>query len=287
MKCFQKQYLSRLQDRRGSIMVFAMWVLVFLSMFNVALYGMVRSHMEITGRVRERILCPYIAKSAYYHARVERENDYTPGYDTLYELGTERTAVLGKGKYSYVMADEESKININTSSWEVLSRLPGLDQELASHIVSSKMRPFRAKEELLFVEGVTEEVLEELKDSITVAGKGWVNINTASDGTLAALGMNESLIRIIQGYRGDADGDEVREDSPVFENIENIIRDLNSSKGLFKEQEELLLQLVSQGALNVSGSAFSLMVRTEILNKPTRDYTIVMEDGKIIKWSEL
>lgn len=267
-------------------MVFAMWVLIFLSMFNVALYKMAASHIKVSGRIRERVFCPYIAKSAYYYARAERKNDSIAAYDTLYELRMEREAELGKGKYIYVMEDEESKININTSSREILSRLPGLDEDLAGSIVSSQMRPFHAKEELLFVDGVTEEVFQRIKSLITVVGKGWVNINTASEDVFAALGMDEDLIRTIKEYRGDSDGGEVNKDSPVFESVETVIGNLRSVKGLFQDQEELLLRLINQGSLQVSGSAFSLLVKTEILNKPTRNYTIIMEDGKIKDWRE-
>lgn len=267
-------------------MVFAMWVLIFLSMLNGALYRMVVSHMKVSKRVRQRIFCPYIAKSAYYHASVQRKMDLTSGYDTLYELRTEREAALATGKYIYSMEDEESKININTSSPEVLSRLPGLNEELATNIVASSMRPFRAKEELLLIEGINEKIFGKFKDLITVAGKGWVNINTASGNVFSALGMGDGLIAIIKDYRGDSEGREVNEESYVFKSVETIIEDLRSVRGLFQEQEKLVLELIGREALQVSGTAFSLRVKTEVLKKSARNYTIVMEDGKIKDWSE-
>jgi len=242
--------------------------------------------MKISGRARKAVLCPYVAKSAYYHARIERGSDNTPGYDSLYELGTEREAELGKGRYSYTLQDEESKINVNTSPQEILSRLPGMDVNLAASIKKSKKQPFRAKEELLLIDGITEEIFQQFKDLVTVEGKGWVNINTASKEVLEALGMDDDLIRTIREYRGDSEGNEVREDSPIFDNTNTIVSNLRSVRGLFQEQEELLLQLIGQGLLQISGSAFSLSVKTEILNKPAVNYTIVMVDGKIKNWSE-
>ena len=62
-------------------------------------------------------------------------------------------------------------------------------------------RPFKVKEEILLVEGMDKEKFEQFKDLITVYGDGKVNINTASEGVLKALGLEEELVGIIVRYR--------------------------------------------------------------------------------------
>ncbi|NQU74089.1 MAG: hypothetical protein HQ547_05220, partial [Candidatus Omnitrophica bacterium] len=137
----------------GSILVISLWILVFFSILSVGLYKVVSAQVSLVKRVEERVLCEYLAKAAVIYAQDERANNKVSFYDSLYGLAQEKERELGIGEFVYTMTDEESKININFSSEEVIARLPGIDLDLAQRIISSPSRPFHVKEELLLLEG--------------------------------------------------------------------------------------------------------------------------------------
>jgi general secretion pathway protein K len=276
-----KSYFSR----KGSIFFTAIWILVFFSILSVSIYKIASSQIKAGKVLRERVISRYLAKAAVIYASIERENDFT-SYDTLYELRRPHQKELVNGKFIYKLIDEESKINVNKVSKDILKNLPGLDEKLAEAIFKSKLRPFKSKEEILLVEGITEEIFNQFKDYITVYGEGKVNINTASEEVLKILGMDDDLIKIIKDYRAGPDGEEVTEDDGVFESENKIISNLRDFTGLFLEQETLLLQLISKNLLGVSSQYFSLEVTTYLANQPTKTYAILMDKEKVYCWQE-
>ena len=189
-------------------------------------------------------------------------------------------------KFTYILVDEESKININTASNDIISRLPGFDIGLANKLVTSSLRPFHLKEEILLVEGVTEKIFDDCKDYITVYTDGSVNINTASVPVMAALGMDDSLISLIESFRKGPDSQEATEDDGIFENTGEIINKLYTFAELSGEQESILVSLISQGLLSTSSKNFTLKVDTEIMGKVGMRYNIVMDKDRVKAWSE-
>ena len=156
--------------------------------------------MVPTSRVKDSILNEYAAKSCLLLARIDRSK-YALAYDTLYELRLKHKKEFGQVSCVYYAVDEDSKININTASAAVLSRLPGLDMDLATAITGCPLRPFKLKEELLLVEDITPEIYNKIKDFITVNSQGPVNINTAPPEVLAAIGFDDDLIEAIKEFR--------------------------------------------------------------------------------------
>ena len=277
--------MGKLLNNRASILVLAVWALVFLTALNTAIYKLVSGHVQVAKNFKKRIICPYLAKAVYQYVKSQREGDET-AYDTLYELGSSRTLAVGRDGCIYFMDDEEGKININTASKEILSRLPGFSDSMAEKIVSSPLRPFALIEEILSVEGITEETFLQVKDFITVYGKGGVNFNTATASVLQALGMDVTLVDIIERYRGGPDGQEMTEDDQVFDATGSIVNDLRNFTGLMEAQEALLAQLISQGLLTVSSGAVSLHVDTFIQQDSALKFVLVMDDGSIKQWKE-
>ena len=272
-------------NNRGSILVFTIWVLVFFVFLNTALYRMVSAQIAVVKRFRKQVVSPYLAKTAYQYVRAQRESDQTE-YDTLFELGGQQEKELGDGKIIYTIIDEESNININTASQDILMRLPGMEEETAKDIAGSELKPFSSLEELFLIEEIDEETYDEFKDLVTVYGSGRVNINTASEEVLAVLGFDEDLIRAVKLYRAGADGEEGSEDDGIFEDQNRIVSDLRSVQGLFNAQETLILNLAGKKLLGTSATVFSLYVDTEIRNSPGASYRIVMDKEKIRQWTE-
>jgi len=285
MENSRKQFLSPFHSR-ASILIICIWVLVLFSILSLALYKIISPQLKLVRAQEEAIICPYLAKAAYTYAAKELKKDKTT-YDSLEELRKERKKDLGRGSFVYTIIDEESKININTASGEIILRLPGLDDpELVQNILQSELRPFHYKEEILLVKGMTQETYDKFKDLITVFSNGKVNINTAPLEVLQALGMSSALIKAINTFRIGKDEIELTSDDRFFSDTGEIIDSLRKVEMLYEADEAMLLQLITQGSISASSENLCLQVETAIVSKPAMKYNIVMDKEKIKQWQE-
>jgi DNA uptake protein ComE-like DNA-binding protein len=238
--------------------------------------------------LKERLISLYLAKACVNQAIIELEKDETPEYDTLYELGNERDVELAESGFKFNLVAEESLLNINSSPQAVLERLSGLNPELARSIFESSLKPFLLKEELLLIDGITPEIFNGIKDSITVWGDGRVNINTAAPEVLKVLGLEDALVEIILNYRKGDDQEEATEDDRVFKSSASILNDLREFTILTTAQELQMTTLLSSNALCVNATTLKLNIETKLLAKPIRNFAVVLDrtTGKIKFWQE-
>jgi DNA uptake protein ComE-like DNA-binding protein len=272
--------------KKSSILIFTIWVMVFLGILNTALYRTISSQVSLLRRIESRTKSYYLAKAACSLAKAKIKQRQLK-YDSM--AWTRNWSEFGSGDYvlKYRLIDEESKINLNNSSLEALSSLPGLNQELADKILKSKLRPFERKEDLLFVEGITSEVFDKVKDFITVYGFGKININTAPREVLLALGLNEPAITAIEQFRRGRDGKELTDDDGIFEDRDSIIENLRQSGMIYAADQIKVLSLVTGQILDVLSQNFCLEARVYLGPKLIRAYDIIT-DGKIINsWQEM
>jgi len=247
---------------------------------------MVSSQIRLVRSFQERTLCPYLAKSAYLYFGLELTKEEAV-YNTLYELRKKREVELGRGKFIYTLLDEESKININKAPKEILALLPGLDEDVAGEIIDLRNNlggSFQIKEEILLLEDITEEIYNKFKDFITVYGDGKVNLNTASVEVMKALGFREDLINGLLEFRAGPDGKEGTEDDGVFGVVQDDIFKLN--KYIPESQRTDLLNAQARDLITTDSKNFSLIIETEILNRPAMKYTIITDGSKIMRWIE-
>jgi DNA uptake protein ComE-like DNA-binding protein len=261
------------------------WILVFFSILGAGLYSITGAYMSLFKRLEDRITSRYLAEAVSTAVQIARKEDST-AYDTLYELRQEKELEIGRVKAFYKLFDEEARVNINTAPGDVLTRLPGIDSETAENISSSELKPMRVKEELLFVDGITEEKYENIKDLITVYSEGAVNINTASADVLKIIGMSDSLAHAVCEFRKGVDGKETTEDDEPFKNTGEIISRLRSFISFSQAEEAILVQLLSQGRLTVSSKSFNIDCQMKILGKDSMKYVIIMDKDKIKEWRE-
>jgi competence ComEA-like helix-hairpin-helix protein len=73
-------------------------------------------------------------------------------------------------KYGGINGISQAKLNINTASIEELDTLPGIGVEKASAIVDfrEKNGKFMSIEDLLYVPGIGQAILDQIEDKITV-----------------------------------------------------------------------------------------------------------------------
>jgi general secretion pathway protein K len=153
------------------------------------------------------------------------------------EAPERRDLALGPGRFSYRITDEEARINVNRATPELLHRLLielDVERQARDVIVDSIQDwrdqneehrlngaesdhylglpvPYRSKnadfdtlEELLQVHGVTPEIFHGRPESpglveyLTVAGSGAINVNTASDVVLRAIGYATAEVELLE-----------------------------------------------------------------------------------------
>ena len=282
--------VGKMPVRRASILVFCLWVVLVLSIFALGLGNFIYSRIKFANfYLRSAISFP-LAKSAYYDALYQRKNDTSVSFDSQKELLQERNKLFeGDSGFRYHFEDEGSRININTANSSILKELPGMDEELAKDILASERRPFKVKEEILLVEGMDKEKFEQFKDLITVYGDGKVNINTASEGVLKALGLEEELVGIIVRYRRESNGPDWEEGTPddgALVSASDILSRLRDFESLTLAQEQQILSLMS--LWTVRSSYFSLPLEIKIKGKWQNGPRVIfaLEDGKIVSWRE-
>jgi type II secretory pathway component PulK len=151
---------------------------------------------------------------------------------------------LGAGEFSYRISDEDARLNVNRANTAVLDRLLtvlGLEKRLRDTIIDSLQDwrdpnelhrangaesedtylklpvPYRSRNgnledaaELLQIRGVTPEIYNGregtpgLGDHVTVHGSGRININTASEVVLRAVGLSDAEVTDVMQSRREA-----------------------------------------------------------------------------------
>lgn len=284
-----KPYLFR-QPEAGSILAITVWALTVLSILALAAARMASTQIKFSSfYVRMNSSLP-LAEAAVGDSFSEREADQTKDYDSQKELSKERKLDFDGGLgYSYFYGDEGSRINLNTASAAVLGRLPGLNEELADAIVKSARRPFKVKQEIILIEGISQDIFEQFGDLITVYGDGKVNINSASEDALSALGLGPNLIAAIVGYRNDSPGEDGQmdtDDDGAFITTGSILPELRKTTMLSLEEEQQLLS--AMGSLSVQSGYPTVNISTQVNFKQGNNYSAViyLEEGKILSWQE-
>jgi len=284
----------RLKERSGSVLIIVLWSVFFLASMGVAINYYIRPHISTAGRLTRMVKTRHLAEAGVRRAILEIRYDINTSYDALNEPWASETdrlksVALGDGGFTVEFIDEERKININKAPYSVLENviadIGDVNSQDAADIASaiidwrdedddpgeggaeggyysvlkydypSKNGDFEILEELLLVKGMTREIFDTIKDSITVHGAGAVNINTASPEVLGALEMEGELVAKIMHFRYSSEGGTPGEDS-VFEDVGNISARLNEEEAMTGPENSRILKLVGDGLLSVGSDNF-------------------------------
>jgi len=285
---------------------------MILSILGLGITGLVFQEIRFNKTYFRLITSLPLVQGALKTVFYLRGKDLTPAYDTFDELAKEETVNLcAKNAYRYFFVDknnpldqteiidESALINLNLASVDVLARLPGMDEDLAKEIVNSNLRPFSTINEVLLVEDITNEIFLSIKDSITVYGKGKVNINTASKAVLIALGLDEEEADIILRFRreneiklpdtdpnADLTAESTKEPSYGISNLAGLLNDLRDFAGLGLRQEQDFLTLFP--VFEVRSEYLRFNVITAPGGQEGLRYSIVIHPAtkKVLAWTE-
>lgn len=243
------------RDRRGFALVAVLLVLALLGSVVTELALSMRLEASAVRAYKEGILGAHLAEAGVEQAIREILSESSiQGLDedgslAFYQLPAGQTVPLrlppmprtrvplGPGEFSYRITDEDSRINLNLATPDVVDRLLlalNLDPRVRDTIRDSltdwkdaddlflingaesedtylkRPTPYRARNgnlqdvaELLQIKGVTPEIYRTtperpgLGDLATVRGSNTVNINTAPPAVLKAMGLGDALVSYV------------------------------------------------------------------------------------------
>lgn len=243
------------------------------------------------------------------------DGEVTISYDSI-----NKKSGLPEIRYGFV--DEERKININKIDAKVLERLFKIvfnyedlqAQELAACIIdwrdedselslpfgsaedsyyNNLLFPYGAKnleievlDELPLIKGIDDKVFEKMKDYVTIYGDGRVNINTASEVVLLALGLDENIVNKIILYRLGEDDIEATADDNIFKISGEIAPKLSQIYQFSPSEIEQLLK-VSEQYLTVGSKNFMIKAAAKTKGKNLMLVnSVVNRQGKVLYWRE-
>ena len=226
----------------------------------------------------------------------------------------------GSSSAAYGLMDEDRKINVHSANATALQNLfvfaAGVEPESARRIVASiqdwrdededfrdggaesktylnRQSPYRAKnglfndlQELFWVEGITPEIFKKIKPYLTLDAS-LVNINTASQIVLKAMGMNDTIASKILTFREGQDQKIGTADDGVFTSLSEVPDKLERYIYLNEADRAALGSLLGSG-FSVSSTCFFANIEAHLRyqNRRMVAHVVFNSDGVIQKWHE-
>jgi general secretion pathway protein K len=230
----------------------------------------------------------------------------------------------------YGLQDEQAKLNLNFVDLDTLARLLGDVWELntgdaryqAAAIIdwrdfgkheeegffsddyysnlefpyAMKDHPFERIDELLLVKGIDKAKYDKLLPYVTIWGDGLVNINTASEKVLVALGLEVLVAQKLIKVRGGLDGVEDTADDHVYNRTFDIAAEVKAlalqlASGPLEEREMRQIDALNmRNVLTTNSSIYSIRSR-QVPNKGEQTAAEVLcvfniTNNKIEYWYE-
>lgn len=230
---------------------------------------------------------PYAAFNQFWadHPDLFQDHAVSDGFFTVCRTARDER---GLARRYYGMEDESGKINLNSAPAEALARLFGTHADVVPAILewrdprpqgraggvpqsdyqtlgyTCRNGPFRSLEELLLVKGMNPELFQDVQESLTVYSSGQVNINTASERVLQALGLSPSLAQKIVVFRKGPDGVEGTPDDGVFPSLGTLAPLLKEKVSLAEDERRVLAKLLGQNRLTVQTDSLRLHLFTRL-----------------------
>ena len=261
---------------------------------------------------------PILSKSLRYNNPNQFENVFlgNGSYEISYQEGS--------FEKMYGVLDEERKLNINKVDKTALKNLievaAGKQSEEAQKLADAlidwreygesqikgfysdsyydnlefpypkKSTDYEVIDELLLVEGMTQELFEKLSPYLTVYTSGKVNVNTVSAEVLHALGLADALVTKILSARRGPDGREATADDYICQDLSSWQAELARISPLENEEIEQIQQLISDGKLTTESHFFQIRSIAKLKGKQDEQTVICVfhaDAGEMLSWQEI
>ncbi|MFH1846350.1 MAG: hypothetical protein ABH869_02200 [Candidatus Omnitrophota bacterium] len=270
------------KTKNGMVLIMVVWLISILAVFGIGLARFSWSAYHFAQWQINNFLAGPAMENVLLISKFDRMNDSTPAYDTLFEFTNAGKYDAGMLTVEYSIIDEERWININKTPSLILKDLPEMDMDKAVAVVNSEYKPYYPKEELMYVEEITETEYEGLKDFITIYGLGKINFNTCGEDVLAFLGLDQDLIEDIVFYRKGEDGDFGTEDDGIFTSTGSIVNTIMSNSSITSSEKTKLETLISKGMLGVSSDNYRIEAGVYFKTKKIAGYSVIFGPGKTL-----
>ncbi len=289
--------------KRGFVLVSVLWVLAILTVVTVGFGRRTMLDLRTATYSMDHTQALYRARGAVYRGVAEIRNKYVldiymdqsgftarsqrwaGGFDLVGEGDFAQQPGFSEDEVTWEAVDEESRININVASEELL-REAGLGMEVIRRIRAQiaperddeEGRAFQSIEELRFIRGIDDEAWFGTRDRagivdlFTVYGDGLVNVNTASAAVLASIpGVSDAAAEAIVARREDG--------AVVFRSLEDMAQKAGISTA---DLEPMYAHCkVSSGFFTITGRATERGGAIVAYAHATVDPT-----GRILRWRE-
>ncbi len=149
-----------------------------------------------------------------------------------------------------------------------------------------KDAPFESVEELLLVRGMTPAIYRRVRPFVAVYGSGAVNINTAEEAVLSALGLSAQGVQGILSYRAGEDDTVGTADDRVLGSIASVAGEL--ARVVPVEDRNRLVQLGKDQLVGVKSTVFAVHVSAQAdgSKRPVQVEAMVDRKGQVLAWAE-
>ncbi len=223
----------------------------------------------------------------------------------------------------YGLVDEDGKLNLNTAEPEELLKLiylavnqnPEVAQTLSQAIYDWRMPgtsqltgfysddyyhklkfpylpkdgPFEVLEELMLVQGITQEVFDKMRPYVTIYGDGKVNVNTAPREALVAIGLSGALVDKILFVRRGPDGHDSTFDDFIFREPFDLAINVNQIVKLESKEIKQIDRLNYRRKIKTNSSFYFMKSRGKLINSAgSHEVNCVFdaEEKRIVYWRE-
>jgi DNA uptake protein ComE-like DNA-binding protein len=261
-----------LNNKSGSVLILSLWVLAMLLCLTFSLSYRSRIDLRLAQYEWDEIRLHQRAKKMVWQALEER-----------------KTTPVDSSQ------DENGRLNLNTAPAEVLKRFFGAHANVVPAILAwrttgdidsysglgyvCRHAPFKSVYELLLVQGITPEIFADVRDDLTVDTSGTVNINTASERVLGALGMTPSLVQKILSYRTRG---------LSFSQAASVTTALKENFFLTPDETQALAGVMQKGQIDTQSKVVHLNILAHLEDSPaTCRVAVVASNGRILQWQEI
>ena len=271
-------------NKRGSILIFTLWVLIILVVLSLILSRRASTDIKLAKYESDNIKATYLGRAGVMKMLAELMKD-TNSYDSLNEdwnrdKNDPKKLALRDDIVLYGAFDEERRLNLNGADLEkdhlvALGADEMLSQKILDYRNSKDKKRFEFIEELFLVEGMTKEVFGRLKELVTIyrGDDSKVNINTAVEEILGAIIGNSAIVQDVLAYRKGADGEEGTEDDGIFRDSSDISMIGGLDPALFTVESDVF-RIWAQ----------TILSDDEEVTKEVE--AIINRSGKIYRWKE-